>query len=125
MTPTNTQGSEQELRIIKQLDDMFPDEELIVTEWDTHWPRILALIKSDREAAFKHGQRVGQYQAADKLYSYVTSIYLFSGDENPKLKDHAAHNAGEMLKDCEKYMNHNRREYTAYLAQLSKENNHD
>lgn len=36
--------NEEELKLIKQLDDMFPDEELINAEWDTHWPLLVKFI---------------------------------------------------------------------------------
>lgn len=40
-------NDKEQLQIIKDLDDLFPDEELINTEWDTHWPRIIAYIQAN------------------------------------------------------------------------------
>ena len=69
-----------------------------------------------REAeALKQGQRVGAYRVAERLYGDVTSIYLFKDDESLKLKENADGHARELLKDCEQYMNDNRKAYTAYL----------
>lgn len=85
---------------------------------------MFALIRTERQKAFKQGQRVGQYQAADKLYGDVTSIYLFADGgtiKDAKLKRNAADHAEELLKDCEKYMNHNRKTYEAYLKTVRAE----
>lgn len=80
---------------------------------------ILYQAKLDAERAandegFKEGQRVGQYQAADKLYSHIAAIYMFR-DGDKKATAIAESNATELLKDCEKYLNHNSKVYTDYV----------
>lgn len=77
---------------------------------------IMSLIESHTKAAFKKGLAVGQYQAADKMYGSVTQMWLFKDDVSPVLND--PDRATNLLKDCEKYVNHNRKVYTEYLADL-------
>lgn len=73
-----------------------------------------AHIQAIGDKAFKEGQRVGQYQAADKLYSHTTTMWMFKDDlENPKIQ--MPERADNLLKDCEKYLNHNRKTYQEYL----------
>jgi len=71
--------------------------------------------------AFKQGQRVGQYQAADKLYGHVTQLYLFKDSTQPKIMEHLPKVADNLRIDSEKYINHNRKAYGQYVAALSKE----
>lgn len=66
--------------------------------------------------AFKKGQRVGQYQAADRLYGHITIMWLFKEDKTPKLE--MPERANDLLKDCEKYLNHNVKVYKEYVAHL-------
>jgi hypothetical protein len=80
--------------------------------------KVMALIRQDREAredaAFREGQRVGQYQAADKLYYHTTHMWMFKDD----LMHHSAdmpRRISDMNKDCEKLLNHNSKVYHAYV----------
>lgn len=78
----------------------------------------LALVQQEaRKEGFKRGQRVGQYQAADRLYSHVTTMWLFKDNADPKLQ--MPERANDLLKDCEKYMNHNAKVYREYVSELN------
>lgn len=79
--------------------------------------QLLALIEQQEQDAFKRGQLVGQYQAADKMYGSITQMWLFKDDVSPVLND--PDRATNLLNDCEKYMNHNRKAYEVYLKALS------
>lgn len=117
---TQPVASDSELRKrIAAIQNRQYDRELTIAE---AIEQLMALIKADREAygkeQFKHGQRVGQYQAADKLYGYVTTLWVFKDENDEKTKSINTERADGLLKDCEKYMNHNRKDYTRYLATL-------
>jgi hypothetical protein len=79
---------------------------------------LMALISQKIIEAFKQGQRVGQYQAADRLYGHTTSLWLFKDNpSNPKAE--WPERISDLVKDCEKYMNHNRKTYAEYVATLT------
>lgn len=83
---------------------------------------IMALVATHTakavEAARQHGMRVGRYQAADKLYGDVIHIYMFGDKKAAKSRRIAEWSATALLKDCEAFMNDNRRAYTEYLLTL-------
>lgn len=66
---------------------------------------------AEQEAAQR---KVGQYQAADKLYSDVTTLYMLK-DRMPEL---AHRTLDDLLKNVEAFMNDNSEAYSAYLARL-------
>lgn len=75
------------------------------------------LAAREREAedrGWREGQRVGQYQAAEKLYHWITTLYLFKDDLNNK-KAENPQRITSLLKDCEKLLNHNSKVYHAYV----------
>ena len=76
------------------------------------------LLERQIEARIAEARRVGQYQAANKLYSIVSTLWLFRDD--PAMAKMNIERTDELLKECEKLLNHNRKAYTAYLAQLKK-----
>jgi hypothetical protein len=72
--------------------------------------------------ALKHGQQVGQYQAADKLYGDVCHIYMFGDNkDSAKAKSISEWSAVGLLKDCEAFMNDNSKAYKEYLRHLKQE----
>lgn len=88
------------------------DEVLSATEYK----RLADFITEQTRLA----RMVGQYQAADKLYSYLTTMWLFKSDKTPEIqKKHLPQVADDMLKACEAFMNDNNAAYKAYLTQLA------
>jgi hypothetical protein len=79
--------------------------------------KLLPLITQQCKEAFERGQRVGQYQAADKLYGHTTTMWLFK-DEPSHPKAEWSERINDLVKDCEKYMNHNRKVYAKYVNYL-------
>lgn len=72
-----------------------------------------ALLARERLEAMK----VGQYQAAEKLYGDVCNIYMFGGNPtSTKAKAMAEWSATHLLQHCEAFMNDNNAAYNAYLA---------
>lgn len=78
-----------------------------------------AHLQAAVQTAFKQGQAVGQYQAADKMYGDVTQIYMFGDNESSaKAKSIAGWSATRLLQDCEAFMNENAAVYRDYLRLL-------
>ena len=97
------------------------------TDRPKYWwrPKLLdAIAKQEAEAArrereaFNRGQRVGQYQAADRLYSYATTLWVFKYDKDEQTKLINSERVDGLLKDCERYLNHNRKTYYQYVKEL-------
>lgn len=85
--------------------------------------RIIALFEDEKNEAiqlasdsgFKEGQQVGQYQAADKLYSNATALYMFQDEDSAIARAYLPVKIHDMLKDCEKFLNHNVKIYHNYV----------
>jgi hypothetical protein len=77
-----------------------------------HRKKLQALIS--QEAATS--RKVGQYQAANKIYPYITDLFVLK-DRMPALV-HGTIDA--LLKDTEALMNDNRKDYSNYVAALTK-----
>lgn len=70
-------------------------------------------------AECQKARKVGQYQAAHKLYGDVCNIYMFGDNQSSaKAKSIAEWSAVGLVKDCEAFMNDNQAEYKEYLTAL-------
>lgn len=103
---------------LKTFHDNHSDGDLAIIQAFT---QLEALIQQRELDAFKRGQRVGQYQAADRMYGSITQMWLFKDDASPVLN--SPERADIILKDCEKYLNHNRKVYYAYVKELERQRN--
>jgi hypothetical protein len=111
-TPSDDEGLREEItRLRRERDAHQMDEPDYVDS-------VMALISQKIIEAFRQGQRVGQYQAADKLYGHTTTLWLFK-DEPTHPKAEWAERISDLVKDCERYMNHNRKAYAKYVAALT------
>ena len=84
---------------------------------------ILNLLEGEKQKAFIFGQRVGQYQAADKMYGIIPTLWLFKDSNDLSVMKMNVERTDDLLKECEKYLNHNAKTYGQYLATLNKEPN--
>jgi hypothetical protein len=117
------------LKDLKYFSELTQREEYFSGAFDPNLlDALTAFIKSrDQQialAAHEQGRKVGQYQAADKLYGDVTQIYMFGGNESAaKAKSIAGWSANGLLKDCEAFMNDNNDAYQSHLATLKEQQN--
>lgn len=74
-------------------------------------------VQAEIEGAFLHGSKVGEYRTANRLYSDITTLYMFKNNlDNPKVGTDKL--IGDLLKDVEKVLNDNSAEYREYLREL-------
>ena len=120
---------------IYELEDPFMQDGAVQPEFPARWASDVVkdvdslhdFIKAREERlvreAFKQGQRVGQYQTADKLYGHVTTMWTFRDDNIPELN--MPDLATDLLRDCEKFLNHNRKVYVEYVKSLPQQGTQD
>ena len=70
------------------------------------------------EREFEKGCQVGEYRAADKLYLYITTLWMFKNNlDNPKVG--AEYLIERLLEESEKFYNDNHEAYSKHVGQLS------
>lgn len=68
----NNDTEDTELKLIKELDDLFPFEVEISADWGTHWPRLINFIQArEREA---------EEEVAYTIVSTITEGIIDNGD---------------------------------------------
>lgn len=85
-----------------------------------HLVKYLADRDEQREReAFEKGRQVGQFQASNKLYGDVTTMFIFKDNFDPKPTKQLSQAAFDLLKDCESFMNANSKVYADYLMEIT------